>query len=912
MPLDEPALAKIATLFGTLTLESAGAILRRHRPLLLKAGQYVYRQSDAVDGLCVLLPAAVVSLPQIVDVIWTNHTTGRTLRLERVRAPALLGHVEIVQAGYLLKNSATVPKRVGTAKARLTSVRAVTDIQILRVPFEALNLLTPAEAMGLAALLGRGAAEAFAGGLAALHDAFVDDGTYRLAAWLRQETMSFSLDTGGVGQTARTQPLPQEEIAKQVGLRRDTLNQKLKNLEAGGVISVLPSREIVVHDAERLDQLADLAIREDFATFATTRDTISDALLSGSLFRARNLALDALAYFPDHPELRHLAVLAALRCGADSEARGLLAVFGWAGELDGVLQSIRNGYTSPRGRRGHADAADSAEDEEEDADEQGRWRRDRQANERRLCVDIPALAARLAKDAAFTLPWPGDGEAFARDALKRYAAISDRFADSYSAVNAAAMGRLVGDEERTRTYAERAIARTTGKTYWDLATLMEAYLLLGRREEAVAAAQKTCAAAVAEISRIGMVASTRLQLRRLVPVCGDLASEVRNLLRQKRVVYATGHLPPQADHDLRLWTAIEQDLGAQIKRTYTELDVGAVFCALAAGSDILLAEQALEFGASVHVVLPVPGVEFLARSVLIGDEAANRSWQERFQAVLEQAASVTVLEEDKPVKARLPFDLAVYAGNRHAAGLALLHADQWESEAVMVSIYDGSTPGSMAGTARVQADWRAYGHRTISLTCCWREGGTSVPEEVPPNCFGAALFVWLAVPGDRERHQTKSPKLIDGHLERVENALQAHLCADENLQRRILAAQMIGVFIGLKDASRALALAKIVNGIPFPDLDGVRIVLDFGGIFTEAGQSFETRIATLRGARDNIELPLGMIVMTEAFAAQQRLQSRRVLAFAQIGLQMRKSSNNPVPRSAMRYFRASAEAARNA
>jgi len=53
-------------------------------------------------------------------------------------------------------------------------------------------------------------------------------------------------------------------------------------------------------------------------------------------------------------------------------------------------------------------------------------------------------------------------------------------------------------------------------------------------------------------------------------------------------------------------------------------------------------------------------------------------------------------------------------------------------------------------------------------------------------------------------------------------------------------------------------------------------------------------------------------VMTEAFAAQQRLQSRRVLAFAQIGLQMRKSSNNPVPRSAMRYFRASAEAARNA
>ena len=202
------------TLFGALGAGSVRAILQRQRPIALKSGQYAFRQGDAVDGLCVLLPAGVASLPQIVDVVWTNQTTGRTLRLERVRGPALLGHVEVVQSGHLLKHQGPSSKRVGAGRTRLTSVRAVTDIHLVRIPFGTLDLLTAEELIGLAAVLGRHAAEAFAGGLAALHDAFVDDGTYRLAAWLRQETGSFSpAASGGVGQTARTQPLPQEEIA---------------------------------------------------------------------------------------------------------------------------------------------------------------------------------------------------------------------------------------------------------------------------------------------------------------------------------------------------------------------------------------------------------------------------------------------------------------------------------------------------------------------------------------------------------------------------------------------------------------------------------------------------------------------------------------------------------------------------
>jgi adenylate cyclase len=897
---DDSALDRVAPLFGALSPETLRALLQRQRSSTLNPGEPVYQQGEVVDGLSVLLPADVAALPQVADVFWTNQTTGRTLRLERLRAPALCGYVEVVQSGVLLRRQTGSLHRPITARTRLTSVRAVTAIRLIRIPFQALDLLTPDEATDLAAALGRKAAEAFAGGLSVLHDAFIDDGTYRLAAWLRQET-AYSLEDGVGGRTARTPPLKQEEIAAQIGLRRDTLNQKLKTLETSGIVSVLPSREIIVHDTERLDQLADLAIRTDFTTFATVRDTIYDALLSGNAFRARNFALDALSNYSNHPEIRHQAVLAMLRCGSFSEASSLLNVFGWDRGLDVVLTSIKDGYASPRGQRrtGEVD-----EDTEEDANEQARWARDQQVNERRLRIDIPALAARVAKDTAFAALKPGQ-QGFipaAGVASARYAEIADRLADPYCAVNAATMARLAGDGARAKVYAQHAVDQSKGVTYWDYATQMEGYLLLDQPEKALVSARKAAALPVTGVSRTGMVASTRLQLRRLEPACGLLTTELRNLLKQKQVVYATGHLPPPSDTDLTAWRAVEIELQAVIDQTYSKLDVGAVFCALAAGSDLLLAERALEAEAAVHVVLPVPVPEFLDRSVRIGNAAANQYWQQRFENIMSLAQTVTVLEEDKPVKARLSFDEAVFAGNRHAAGLALLQADEWEGEAMMVCVHDGSPPGSIAGTSRIRADWQAHGHPAIPLSCSWREGRPLAQEEEIPNSFGAVLFVWLAVPGDDNRHHVKSTPFIDGYLDQAESVLRFHLFPNEQLQRRVLTSQMIGFYIGMRDLARAQILAAALSQTLVPGLDGLRLVLDFGGVFTGSRIS-EKRLAVLRGARDNVERPLGTVVLTEAFAAEARLRTREPAPFAQIGQQIRTSDSNLVPRSATRYYR---------
>ncbi|BDL38616.1 hypothetical protein MSPGM_12060 [Methylorubrum sp. GM97] len=869
---------------------------------MVEPGEFIYRQGDPADGLYVLLPGEVAALPQFADVSWTNLKTGRILRLERVRAPALLGQAEIVQSGLLLRHQAGA-RRPGATRVFLTGARAATALKVMRISFQIFELLTPEEAVSLSAALGRNVADAFAGVLNVLDDALVDDGTYRLAAWLREET-AISFTEGAGGTTGRTAPLSQEEIAKQIGLRRDTLNQKLSALRSAGVLSVLPGGEILIHDLERLDQLADLAVRLDFETFAIARDTIADALKAGNAYRARNLALDALGRFPNHPEIRHQAVLAMLRCGSFDEAGGLLKVFGWNGALSTILASIDEGYRSPGGGKGRDNADEGGT---EDADEQERWESDRIRTSGRLRVDIPALSARMAKDIAFAASAMRNQrfKSMAVEAAGRYRAVSDRFqSDAYSAINAAAMAQVSGDGVGAKNYAQRALDKGAPQTrYWDHATAMESHLILGQREPALAAAR---AAASVGISQAGDVASTRLQLRRLAPFCGPLTNELRDLLRQKRVVYATGHLPPQPDPELARWRHAAAELEAAVDQIYAENEIGAVFCALAAGSDLLLAERALKAKVSVHVVLPVPTDEFLDRSVRVGDADANRYWRQCFDRVIGQARTVTILEEDKPVKVRLPFDEAVYVGNRHAVGLALIQADEWESEAVMVCIHDGSGPGSIAGTSRIRADWQAQGHRAISIAARWRDGRVAAPQEAVPNSFGAVLFVWLAVPGDYDRHRAKQASLVKEYTDRAASILELlatrQLRPEEQLKPRVLADKMVGFYVGLRDVARAQDLAAVLCQAIIPGLDGLRVVLDYGSVFTGTGLS-EPRVAALQGARDNIELPLGTVVLTEAFAAAARLHIREPAPFAQIGLQTRKADGSRAPRAAMRYFR---------
>src|SRR6516162_6490589 len=144
----------------------------------------------------------------------------------------------------------------------------------------------------------------------------------------------------------------------------------------------------------------------------------------GELFRAFDLAKQALARFPDDLALQHRAVLCLASTGATRKARELYHEFG----LDRV--------------------ADLPPDTP-------------------LALDITALRARLLKDAA--LATEGDGRAPALHAaanayqeLYRKAKADGNAESYYPGVNAATLSLLAGREQTAFTLAREVLAELSG------------------------------------------------------------------------------------------------------------------------------------------------------------------------------------------------------------------------------------------------------------------------------------------------------------------------------------------------------------------------------------------------------------------------------------------------------------------
>ncbi len=150
---------------------------------------------------------------------------------------------------------------------------------------------------------------------------------------------------------------------------------------------------------------------------------------------------------------------------------------------------------------------------------------------------------------------------------------------------------------------------------------------------------------------------------------------------------------------------VEVELADAMRAIIAREDVGAAYGALAAGSDILIAELLLEQGAELHIVLPFAEPDFLAQSVA----PAGTSWVERYHAITAQASSLTVLSAR-----RYGGDARHFAhGSTVSMGMARLCARDLQSEAILLAIVEprvGTLSGSdihtwqmMGGRAEVVA-----------------------------------------------------------------------------------------------------------------------------------------------------------------------------------------------------------------
>jgi len=376
-----------------------------------------------------------------------------------------------------------------------------------------------------------------------------------------------------------------------------------------------------------------------------------DALARGDLIAAYDATVSAIAAGDASGTVRHQQVLALARMGDTERAMELFETYG----------------------------LDTSDD----------------AHER-------AIGARLLKDRALAAP-AGERQ-FALD--RAFAAYHDIYrgsGDTFPGINAATLALLADRGEEARALAgallEDAAVAGAGD-YYMAVTKAEALLILGRTGEVTEALR---AEPVRASRDLGARSSSCRQLAMIARHLGlDEAARAALVapLAPPRVLHFCGHMFA-ADE------VAEAPLKAEAGAIMAEEQIGFAFGALACGSDLILAETALERGIKVHLVLPFAEQDFLAQSVLPG----GAGWEARYQAVRAAASSTTFASE-------IEFfgDPAQYGyASRMAMGMSRLRAEHLAGEAIQLAIWDGRPSNGPAGTGADVAAWAEQGGRARIL-----------------------------------------------------------------------------------------------------------------------------------------------------------------------------------------------------
>lgn len=339
------------------------------------------------------------------------------------------------------------------------------------------------------------------------------------------------------------------------------------------------------------------------------------------------------------------------------------------------------------------------------------------------------VRGRLLKDEARRAP-AADRPRLWREAGDAYARAAELSGATYHLINAATLALLAGDqaaaEERARRVLDKLEVGDTGPetAYYLAATRAEALLLLGRTKEAEAALTEA--------------------VRRAPDAWEDHASTLRQFalvldVRTQDAAWLAALQPPRSLHFAGpLALADDAGLRARIDAVLAEERIGFAYGALAGGADLMVAEAVLARGAELHLVLPTPPAVFRADSTapLGGD------WPARFDAVLEQAATLSVVE---PLATRTTM-LHVHLAAEAAMGKAVMNAAAIASEAVQLLLT--RTAADSGATVEIGEHWRRSGRRQILLDAPRTPDAAGRVKPLPVGPDESVLAAMLAVAFD--------------------------------------------------------------------------------------------------------------------------------------------------------------------
>lgn len=479
-------------------------------------------------------------------------------------------------------------------------------------------------------------------------------------------------------------------------------------------------------------------------------------------------------------------------------------------------------------------------------------------------VDPLSLKARLLKDQAFDAPTPNRARLL--EACKLYAAVYRRTKSSYPAINAATLAKIAG-RPRLANFLARHVANETAAErrsgYFSLATLAEALAVLGDVAGARSALERAMEAPDADV---GARSTTVLQLRRLISAQGENhgMESLLELIEPPKVAMFCGNIFVGGPE-------LEADLSVRMREVIEREDVGFAYGALAAGSDILIAELLLERGAEVHVVLPFAEPDFLEQSVA----PAGESWVARYHAIREKAASLTFASNMSYMGEMEQFAY----GSKVTMGMARLRARQLQAEALQLVIVEERGDRTLSGSD-VTA-WRNTGGRAevVIAPTLTRPVMPPPPEKLAVE-RGTYGLMFTDYPGFSKLDERALPLFWEDVMVRAARTLEQH--GDVIRSGNTWGDAIFAVFQDAPTAAAAaLDLCEELKKVDCKALGvregtAMRIALHYGP--TYSGYDPVTRRTTYygsevsRAARIEPVTPSGAVYVTEPFAAVLEMQ----------------------------------------
>ena len=272
----------------------------------------------------------------------------------------------------------------------------------------------------------------------------------------------------------------------------------------------------------------------------------------------------------------------------------------------------------------------------------------------------------------------------------------------YPCINVAFMHFVCMNYKKAREYADTAaqiclkILEQDESNYWVRATQAEAFLLLGRIDEALDA---YALAVDLPDAKPSYVASTRKQALQISSLYEDetIRNRISNAFPTLGIVACSGHLIDTPGKSRRFPQEAEQIVRAKIEEKLDFMGATCGYSSAACGTDIIFLEAMSERGGETHVFLPFAKEEFIHTSVVRG----GGDWVARFQKVLDDATSVHYVTNEGYYGDDGLFSFC----NDVMLGFASMRSRGLDEVPNLLLFWDGKE-GQEGGTGDVAKSWR--------------------------------------------------------------------------------------------------------------------------------------------------------------------------------------------------------------